>query len=91
MAQKHDFCPEMLSALKNANSILLCTHAQPDGDAIGSTLAMGLALRSLGKRVTLLAHLATTDYLDRDHISTGYQRIDRSSKTDLNLQLRWRF
>ena len=54
MAQKHDFCPEMLSALLNANSILLCTHAQPDGDAIGSTLAMGLGLRFLGKEVTLL-------------------------------------
>lgn len=54
MAQKHDFCPEMLSALQNANSILLCTHAQPDGDAIGSTLAMGLGMRSLGKQVTLL-------------------------------------
>ena len=54
MAQKPDFCPEMLSALQNANSILLCTHAQPDGDAIGSTLAMGLGLRFLGKEVTLL-------------------------------------
>ena len=54
MAQKTDFCPEMLSALHNANSILLCTHAQPDGDAIGSTLAMGLGLRALGKQVTLL-------------------------------------
>lgn len=54
MAQKNDFCPEMLSALQNANSILLCTHAQPDGDAIGSTLAMGLGLRFLGKEVTLL-------------------------------------
>ncbi len=54
MAQKHDFCPEMLSALQTANSILLCTHAQPDGDAIGSTLAMGLGLRALGKQVTFL-------------------------------------
>ena len=54
MAQKNDFCPQMLSALQNANSILLCTHAQPDGDAIGSTLAMGLGLRFLGKDVTLL-------------------------------------
>lgn len=54
MAQKHEFCPEMLSALQHANSILLCTHAQPDGDAIGSTLAMGLGLRALGKQVTLL-------------------------------------
>ena len=53
MAQKNDFCPEMLSALKNANSILLCTHVSPDGDAIGATLAMGLALESLGKQVTV--------------------------------------
>ena len=53
MAQKNDFCPEMLSALKNANSILLCTHVSPDGDAIGATLAMGLALEAMGKRVTL--------------------------------------
>ena len=53
MAQNDTFCPEMLSALQNANSILLCTHVAPDGDAIGSTLAMGLALEALGKRVTL--------------------------------------
>lgn len=44
-------CDEMLSALKNANSILLCTHINPDGDAIGSTLAMGLALKKMGKQV----------------------------------------
>ena len=53
MAQKNDFCPEMLSALQNANSILLCTHVSPDGDAIGATLAMGLALKNLGKQVTM--------------------------------------
>lgn len=53
MAQKNDFCPEMLSALQNANSILLCTHVSPDGDAVGATLAMGLALKGMGKKVTL--------------------------------------
>lgn len=47
------FPPEMLSALRNANSILLCTHIAPDGDAVGSMLALGLALRSLGKRATM--------------------------------------
>ena len=51
--QQNDFCPEMLSALNNANSILLCTHISPDGDAIGSMLAVGLALRGLGKNVAL--------------------------------------
>lgn len=46
-------CDEMLSVLKGANSILLCTHIAPDGDAVGSTLAMGLALRKMGKEIAL--------------------------------------
>ena len=53
MTQNDAFCPEMLSALHSANSILLCTHIFPDGDAIGSALALALALESLGKRVTV--------------------------------------
>ena len=43
----------MLSALNNANSILLCTHAAPDGDAAGSLLAMGSVLEKLGKTVVM--------------------------------------
>ena len=51
--QNREFCPDMLSALKNANSILLCCHISPDGDAIGSLLAAGLALRGMGKQITM--------------------------------------
>ena len=50
---KAEFPSGMLSAIKNANSFLLCTHISPDGDAIGSLLATGLALKSLGKQVTM--------------------------------------
>lgn len=39
----------------------------------------------------VVAKLSTTDYFDRDHISSSYQQIDHSSKTDLELQLRWKF
>ena len=53
MARSNTRCLEMLSALQNANSILLCTHIAPDGDAVGATLALGLGLRALGKAVTL--------------------------------------
>ena len=52
MERKNEFCSAMLSALNNANSILLCTHISPDGDAIGATLAMGLGLEAMGKQVT---------------------------------------
>ncbi len=59
-----------------------------DGEGVHYSIT---ARADIGKRLMLLAHLSTVDYFDRDHISTGYQRIDRSSKTDLNLQLRWHF
>lgn len=49
-----------------------------------------VARADFGRRLMVAAHLATTNYFDRDHISTGYQRIDRSAKTDLQLQVRWR-
>ena len=50
---KPELCVPLLSALHDANSILLCTHIAPDGDAIGSILAMGMGLKQLGKRVTM--------------------------------------
>ncbi|MCL2336083.1 MAG: bifunctional oligoribonuclease/PAP phosphatase NrnA [Firmicutes bacterium] len=50
---------ELLSAiadvLRNAGSVALCGHIMPDGDSLGSVLALGLALRRMGKRVQLLS------------------------------------
>ena len=39
----------ILNEIKEAEKILVLTHESPDGDAIGSSLAMKLALESLGK------------------------------------------
>ena len=39
----------ILEEIQNAQSILILTHESPDGDAIGSSLAMNLALKELGK------------------------------------------
>jgi phosphoesterase RecJ-like protein len=36
--------------LRDADEVALACHVSPDGDALGSMLALGLALRSLGKR-----------------------------------------
>ena len=40
-----------VSALRQANSVLLIAHVTPDADALGSALALGLALRTMGKTV----------------------------------------
>ncbi len=44
---------QIIHHLKNSQSVLLATHSNPDGDAIGSLTAMGLALVALNKKTTL--------------------------------------
>jgi phosphoesterase RecJ-like protein len=45
----------ILAALQEGERFLVCSHSRPDGDAIGSMLAMGMLLRQMGKRVDLVA------------------------------------
>ena len=42
---------EVVRLLQGARSVTLACHVGPDGDALGSMLALGLALRGLGKDV----------------------------------------
>lgn len=58
----------------------------------GHGLRYAFTLRAdFNSHLMAIMKLGTTDYFDRNHISSGYQRIDRSSQTDLDLQLRWKF
>jgi len=40
--------PEALAILREAKRVLITTHANPDGDAVGSMLGCGHFLRALG-------------------------------------------
>ncbi len=42
--------------INNASKILIGTHLNPDGDALGSALGLALYLESLGKTVEVLCH-----------------------------------
>ncbi|RLC82328.1 MAG: hypothetical protein DRI61_02585 [Chloroflexi bacterium] len=44
---------EIAKALERAHRVLIITHIDPDGDAIGSLLGLGLALEKMGKKVTM--------------------------------------
>ena len=46
---------------------------------------------NIGKRLTLTAKIGTINYFDRSEIGTGYQQVNASSMTDLDLQFRWKF
>ncbi len=41
---------EIFKEIQKSESIVILTHESPDGDAVGSSLAMKLALESLGKK-----------------------------------------
>lgn len=48
--------------IENANTIIIETHETPDGDAIGSSLAMYLALKSIGKDVDIVIPTYSRNY-----------------------------
>ncbi|HZN60543.1 MAG TPA: DHH family phosphoesterase [Planctomycetota bacterium] len=41
----------MADAIRTASSVVIASHVQPDGDALGSAVGLGLGLRKLGKSV----------------------------------------
>jgi bifunctional oligoribonuclease and PAP phosphatase NrnA len=44
----------ILKVLREGERFLVCSHSRPDGDAVGSVLAMGMFLKQLGKRADLV-------------------------------------
>ena len=46
---------------------------------------------NLSSSLRVTAKLGVTSYFDRSHISENEQKIDSSSKSDLDLQVSWRF
>jgi bifunctional oligoribonuclease and PAP phosphatase NrnA len=67
---------EVADALRARQTFILTSHARPDGDAVGSQLALAFALDRLGKTVRLL---------DRDPVPEPYRSfpgIDRIQLVD---------
>jgi phosphoesterase RecJ-like protein len=44
----------VLKVLREGERFLVCSHSRPDGDAVGSVLAMGMLLDQMGKRADLV-------------------------------------
>ncbi|MEN4011292.1 MAG: DHH family phosphoesterase [Chloroflexota bacterium] len=77
--------PHLIQAIRaqinSANRILLTSHIRPDGDAIGSLLGFGLALRQSGKQVVM----ALSDPVPHNFLHlTGSADIVRSPKGEFD-------
>ncbi|MEE4261972.1 MAG: bifunctional oligoribonuclease/PAP phosphatase NrnA [Desulfobacteraceae bacterium] len=44
---------QIINHIKEARHVLLASHSEPDGDAVSSLLALGLAIGKLGKKTTI--------------------------------------
>ena len=54
---------EAQQAIAEANNIAITAHVRPDGDAVGSVLALGQALKNEGKQVQMVLVDGIPDYL----------------------------
>lgn len=45
---------ELLGSLRSRDNFLVSTHVNPDGDAIGSAIALAIALEKMGKKTVLV-------------------------------------
>ena len=54
MSEREQAIAAIVAAIRTRQRFVLSSHARPDGDAIGSQIAMALALESLGKDVALV-------------------------------------
>ena len=66
---------EVLKHIEQRQHFVLTSHARPDGDAIGSALACGQVLRSLGKEAQVVMH---------DPVPRIYQRLPFADKAHMS-------
>ena len=73
--------------IRGAEHIALCSHISPDGDTIGSALALRLALMSLGKRVDCFCADKVPDNLAMLPGADCYRRAEEAAAFDGDLAM----
>lgn len=66
---------KILEIINSNYSFIVTTHVNPDGDAIGSELALAYFLRKLGKKFLIVNHSPTPDnflFLDEEKLINKY-------------------
>ena len=86
-----DICPDMKQiekVIRDHETFVVIAHFRPDGDAIGSTLALGLALKNMGKKVFMMNEDPVPANL---RFLKGWEQIERtpeiSVKADVAISL----
>jgi len=73
---------KLLSLIGKAKNVLLTTHENPDGDGLGSIIALGLVLRAQGKKVYLFS---------KDNVPYNYQFLPNQKLVKNTLKTKTKF
>jgi len=85
---KESTTEEVVAELRRRESFVFVSHVKPDGDTLGAGLALGLALRAMGKRV---------NYFQQDPVPRNLRflpdadRVARELPADLPADALWVF
>ena len=78
----------IVNQIKQAKHLLLASHADPDGDAVSSVLALGLAIGKLDKKVTIYnASPIPAVYRFLPHVERIVRHIKKANTYDVALIL----
>jgi phosphoesterase RecJ-like protein len=72
----------ILEVIRRGERFLVCSHSRPDGDAVGSMLAMGILLEKLGKRA---------DLVSADRVPVVYRALPGVDKIEKALRVQGRY
>ncbi|PLX85944.1 MAG: DHH family phosphoesterase [Desulfuromonas sp.] len=79
---------QIVAAIRGGKTFLVASHQSPDGDALGSTLALALALREMGKNVVAYNQDSIpTDYLFLPGCQTLVNTVDPALRFDVGFVL----
>lgn len=79
---------EVVAELRKRSAFVMVSHVKPDGDTLGAGLALGLALKKLGKRV----HYFQQDPVPRNlRFMADTQFVSREVPADLPADALWVF
>jgi bifunctional oligoribonuclease and PAP phosphatase NrnA len=72
----------ILQALREGEAFLICSHSRPDGDAVGSMLALGMLLEQMGKQVVLVT---------ADRVPSVYRKLPGADRIQTTMRVHGRF
>lgn len=74
---------DIIAAVQSAETVALVSHIGPDGDTVGSALALALGFRRLGKQVALFCDDDIPQYLRFLPGADAYRRPEADERFDL--------